>query len=295
MKKIDKREILDMGKLYCYDDEIIKWTCGDNLYCLHIQHDDVADNNPRWWDDHDSVMACFHPRYRLGDKVDASTAEEFWNNLVYKYCSDEEIINALIDMKLEESCVVIDNDNSSIEETRYEICCREDQANPWYSNLKYNEIVTYVRGDFSIRDCQILLDKHIAWLPLRLHNHSSLSMDCDTRFRGSWDDSNVGWIVTAITDGSDNTKNEAERIMRDEVKTYSDYLSGENYGYTLYREEHGEWKEIDRAFGFIGSDVFENGIVYSVGCSLEKALKEYRYRIGCAEKVVTVTCNFDKC
>jgi hypothetical protein len=284
-----------MGKLYCYDDEIIKWTCGDNLYCLHIQHDDVADNNPRWWDDHDSVMACFHPRYRLGDKVDASTAEEFWNNLVYKYCSDEEIINALIDMKLEESCVVIDNDNSSIEETRYEICCREDQANPWYSNLKYNEIVTYVRGDFSIRDCQILLDKHIAWLPLRLHNHSGLSMDCDTRFRGSWDDSNVGWIVTAITDGSDNTKNEAERIMRDEVKTYSDYLSGENYGYTLYREEHGEWKEIDRAFGFIGSDVFENGIVYSVGCSLEKALKEYRYRIGCAEKVVTVTCNFDKC
>ena len=284
-----------MGKLYCYDDEIIKWTCGDNLYCLHIQHDDVADNNPRWWDDHDSVMACFHPRYRLGDKVDASTAEEFWNNLVYKYCSDEEIINALIDMKLEESCVVIDNDNSSIEETRYEICCREDQANPWYSNLKYNEIVTYVRGDFSIRDCQILLDKHIAWLPLRLHNHSGLSMDCDTRFRGSWDDSNVGWIVTAITDGSDNTKNEAERIMRDEVKTYSDYLSGENYGYTLYREEHGEWKEIDRAFGFIGSDVFENGIVYSVGCSLEKALKEYRYRISCAEKVVTVTCNFDKC
>ena len=284
-----------MGKLYCYDDEIIKWTCGDNLYCLHIQHDDVADNNPRWWDDHDSVMACFHPRYRLGDKVDASTAEEFWNNLVYKYCSDEEIINALIDMKLEESCVVIDNDNSSIEETRYEICCREDQANPWYSNLKYNEIVTYVRGDFSIRDCQILLDKHIAWLPLRLHNHSGLSMDCDTQFRGSWDDSNVGWIVTAITDGSDNTKNEAERIMRDEVKTYSDYLSGENYGYTLYREEHGEWKEIDRAFGFIGSDVFENGIVYSVGCSLEKALKEYRYRIGCAEKVVTVTCNFDKC
>lgn len=284
-----------MGKLYCYDDEIIKWTCGDNLYCLHIQYDDVADNNPRWWDDHDSVMACFHPRYRLGDKVDASTAEEFWNNLVYKYCSDEEIINALIDMKLEESCVVIDNDNSSIEETRYEICCREDQANPWYSNLKYNEIVTYVRGDFSIRDCQILLDKHIAWLPLRLHNHSGLSMDCDTRFRGSWDDSNVGWIVTAITDGSDNTKNEAERIMRDEVKTYSDYLSGENYGYTLYREEHGEWKEIDRAFGFIGSDVFENGIVYSVGCSLEKALKEYRYRIGCAEKVVTVTCNFDKC
>jgi hypothetical protein len=89
IKKIDKREILDMEKLYCYDNEIIKWTYGDNLYCLHIQHDDVADNNPRWWDDHDSVMACFHPRYRLGDKVDASTPEEFWNDLVYEYCTDD--------------------------------------------------------------------------------------------------------------------------------------------------------------------------------------------------------------
>lgn len=74
-----------MEKLYCYDNEIIKWTYGDNLYCLHIQHDDIADNNPRWWDDHDSVMACFHSRYRLGDKIDASTAEEFWNDLVYEY------------------------------------------------------------------------------------------------------------------------------------------------------------------------------------------------------------------
>jgi len=159
--------------------------------------------------------------------------------------------------------------------------------------LKYNEIITYVRGDFSIKDCQILLEKHIAWLPLWLHDHSGLSMDCDTRFRGSWDDSNVGWIVIAITDGSDETKNEAERIMRDEVEIYSDYLSGENYGYTLYREEHGEWKEIDRAFGFIGTDVFENGIAYSAGCGLETALKEDRCNIGEAEKVVTVTYNFD--
>ena len=151
-------------------------------------------------------MACFHSRYNLGDKIDAKTPEEFWNNLVCKYCSDEEIINALIDMNLEESCVVIDNDNSSIEETRYAICCREDQANPWYTNLKYNEIATYARGDFSIRDCQILLDKYIAWLPLWLHDHSGLSMDCDTRFRDLWDDGKVGWIVTAISDGSDNTK-----------------------------------------------------------------------------------------
>lgn len=95
-----------MKNLYCYDNEIIKWIYGDNLYCLHIQHDDEADNNPRWWDDHDSTMACFHSRYNLGDKIDEKTPEEFWNDLVYKYCSDEEILDALLNMKLEDTCVV---------------------------------------------------------------------------------------------------------------------------------------------------------------------------------------------
>jgi hypothetical protein len=292
IKKIDKREILDMEKLYCYDNEIIKWTYGDNLYCLHIQHDDVADNNPRWWDDHDSVMACFHPRYRLGDKVDASTPEEFWNNLVYEMCEPEEIINALINKKT----IDVIAEKSIRDDTYYLSVLTDDgEYTHFCQGLKENEIPVYAEGELSIKDCQILLDTYIVWLPLWLHDHSSLSMDCDTRFRGSWDDSNVGWIVTKVPSGSDVYKTEAERIMRDEVKTYSDYLSGENYGYTLYKEEHGEWKEIDRAFGFIGSDVLENGITYSAGCGLEKALKEDRCRIGDAEKVVTITYNFDKC
>lgn len=290
-----------MEKLYCYDNEIIKWTYGDNLYCLHIQHDDIADNNPRWWDDHDSVMACFHSRYHLGDKIDASTAEEFWNNMVYKMCRFGEVLDALENMKLEDTCAQRYQDMET-DEYYYGLFMIDDSTGEKISGdaiadgfNNENEMLAYVYGELSIRDCQILLNDYIVWLPLWLHDHSGLSMDCDTRFRGSWDDSNVGWIVTAITDCSDNTKNEAERIMRDEVKTYSDYLSGENYGYTLYREEHGEWKEIDRAFGFIGSDVFENGITYSVGCGLETALKEDRCRIGDAEKVVTVTYNFDKC
>jgi hypothetical protein len=281
-----------MEKLYCYDNEIIKWTYGDNLYCLHIQHDDIADNNPRWLDDHDSVMACFHPRYHLGDKVNASTAEEFWNNLVYEMCEPEEIINALINKKT----IDVIAEKSIRDDTYYLSVLTDDgEYTHFCQGLKENEIPVYAEGELSIKDCQILLDMYVAWLPLWLHDHSSLSMDCDTRFRGSWDDSNVGWIVTKVPSGSDVYKTEAERIMRDEVKTYSDYLSGENYGYTLYKEEHGEWKEIDKAFGFIGSDVFENGITYSAGCGLEKALKEDRCRIGDAEKVVTVTYNFDKC
>lgn len=288
-----------MEKLYCYDNEIIKWTYGDNLYCLHIQHDDIADNNPRWWDDHDSVMACFHPRYHLGDKIDARTPEEFWNNMVYEYCSAEEVIDALKNMELKDACAqVCEGKDIEYDEHPYGLFVIDDStgekiiSDTIAEDLSEDEIFVYANGELSIRDCQILLEGYVVWLPLYLIDHSSLTMHCGESYCDSWDTSAIGWIVTECSNGSED---ELEQIMRDEVKTYSDYLSGENYGYTLYREEHGEWKEIDRAFGFIGSDVFENGIAYSAGCGLEKALKEDQCRIGDAEKVVTVTYNFDKC
>ncbi len=290
-----------MKNLYCYDNEIIKWIYGDNLYCLHIQYDDEADNNPRWWDDHDSVMACFHPRYCLGDKIDAITPEEFWNDMVGDMCRPGEVLDALENMKLEDTCAERYQDMET-DEYYYGLFTIDDSTGEKISGdtiadgfNNENEMLAYVYGDLSIRDCQILLNDYIVWLPLWLHDHSGLSMDCDTRFRDMWDDSNVGWIITAIPDGSDSSKNAAEQIMRDEVKTYSDYLSGENYRYTLYQDVHGEWKEIDTAGGFIGCDVLQNGIAYSAGNGIESALLNDDCRIGDAEKVVTVTWNFDKC
>lgn len=43
-----------MGKLYCYDDEIIKWTCRRQPVLLtYSARQDVADNKTLvWLDDH---------------------------------------------------------------------------------------------------------------------------------------------------------------------------------------------------------------------------------------------------
>lgn len=285
-----------MTSLYCYDNVTIKWVNKDELYCLHIQYDDSGDDNPRWWDDHDSVMACFHPRYRLGDKIDARTPEEFWNNMVYEYCSAEEIIDALKNMRLEDTCAQVCKDmDVEYDERPYGIFEINNSngkkmiGDSIAEGLSEDEIFVYANGELSVRDCQTLLEGYIAWLPLYLIDHSSLTMHCGEIYCDSWDTSAVGWIVTEYSNGSED---ELEQIMRDEVQTYSDYLSGENYRYTLYKDDRGEWKEIDDAGGFIGSNILQNGIAYSAGHGIEKALKDDTCRIGDAKKVVTVNWEF---
>lgn len=87
--------------LYCYDNETIKWENDGVNYCLHIWADNGEECNPRDCD-HDSIMACFYGRYRLGDAIDSNTPEEFWNNLVWKYCDDKEVLDALVN----KSCLI---------------------------------------------------------------------------------------------------------------------------------------------------------------------------------------------
>lgn len=288
--------------LRCYDDETIKWKNDGADYCLHIQHDDTGDNNPRYWDDHDSVMACFHPRYRLGDKIDATKPEEFWNNMVYEHCSAEEIIDALKNMKLKDTCARVCEDmNIEYDEHPYgifEINNFNGKKIIGDSIAKYlseDEIFVYANGELSIRDCQILLEGYVVWLPLYLIDHSSLTMHCGESYCDSWDTSAIGWIVTECSNGSED---ELEQIMRDEVKTYSDYISGENYCYTLYEKSHDDedpfddWVEIDSCGGFIGDDVIENGIAYNAGNGLEKSIESEKYEIGTAKKIATVSWEF---
>lgn len=298
-----------MKNLYCYDNETIKWENGGINYCLHIWADNDGECNPRDYE-HDSIMAYFHSRYRLGDEIDASTVEEFWNNLVYKYCSDEEILDALFNMKLEDTCVVVDENYS--DEKRYAICGigtlfgEKVSEDPMYVGLKYNEIITYVTDEFSIRDCMMLLEKRAVWLPLWTYEHSGITMSCGVRkypYNDMFDSSYVGWIVTVLSDFNEKNKAIAEKNMELEVEAYNNYLTGEVYGYTLYEqdgfveddvEESAEpnWAEIDSCGGFLGDDPVQNGIAYNAGNGLEEAIKNNKYEQGEAKNVVTTSWRF---
>ena len=73
-----------MKPIYISDNDYFRWQYNGNEYVLHIQQDSDPED-PRTLYDHDTLMACFHPRYRLGDTIDQREPEAFWQGLVRKY------------------------------------------------------------------------------------------------------------------------------------------------------------------------------------------------------------------
>lgn len=110
--------------------------------------------------------------------------------------------------------------------------------------------------------------KHIAVeLPVYMIDHSGIALS--TRDYGDpWDSGQVG-IIYVTRDaivreyGACNaeTKALAADVLRGEVATYSQYLAGDVWGYTL--EEDG--KIVDSCWGFYGSDPHTNGMLDYVG------------------------------
>ena len=77
-----------MKPIYISDNDYFRWQYNGNEYVLHIQQDSYPED-PRTLYDHDTLMACFHPRYRLGDTIDQREPEAFWQELVHRYVPTE--------------------------------------------------------------------------------------------------------------------------------------------------------------------------------------------------------------
>ena len=283
-----------MSKVMCYDNETIKWNHNGVNYCLHIKQENDACFDPRP-EEHDSIMACFGDYRNYGDRKDEDTEEDFWNNLVWNHCDDDEIFNSLINGTLPTTRAKKDEDDTyHISSLTY-----DGEWIPFCWGLNENEVITYAKDDFSIADCMKLMESHAVWLPLYIYDHSGVSMSCGIRTypcNDRWDSSQCGWIITVTSD-----KEQALKQMIAEVNEYDNYLQGYVYWYTLYREGNGTkiydevtdgWTEIDSCGGFIGDDIIENGMTYNVGNGIEEAIKNENYTTGTAKKTVVVKWEF---
>ncbi len=82
-------------------------------------------------------------------------------------------------------------------------------------------------------------------------------------FSCPWDSCQIGFIY--ITKEKIREEYSVKRITKDiiervtkylesEIKTYSQYLNGEVYGYRVFKVENGEEEELDSCWGFYGED-----------------------------------------
>ena len=86
--------------LNVYDNGTVKWKHDGKLYCLHVQMDESPLDPRSDFDNPVTVMACFHRNYSLGDNVEESKPELFWQRLVRENVPESEIISAAESGKL---------------------------------------------------------------------------------------------------------------------------------------------------------------------------------------------------
>ena len=264
-----------MKPIYISDNDYFRWQYNGNEYVLHIQQDSDSED-PRTLYDHDTLMACFHPRYRLGDTIYQTEPEAFWQGLVRKYVPEATLFNKA---------------NAKPDEIpdRY---TWEDNDGTVYGNLTSWKVCLYYVEDLTIPQCQSLLYTYLVSLPLWLYDHGGITIGCGDLvypYDDRWDSGLVGWIVYArqAEDGENWCENAYARMLA-EVEEYDQYLQHEVYGFTLYKNR----EEIDSCWGYYGGDLAKNGILDNCP-GLTEALASDSYTTGQARKETTVTYYFD--
>ena len=193
--------------------------------------------SPRDWDNL-GTMVCFHKRRSLGEKHNFDDSEAFLYSLL------PEAV-----------------------QTRLEKRAEREHAAAW-DKLK---AAGYSYGsDASLRASREIdvdhrarllaeAEKHAVILPLYLYDHSGITVST-APFGCPWDSGQVGYVYASLDDirkefsckrVTAKHRAQAEKTLRQEVKTYDQYLTGDVYGYVV-ADENGD--ESDSCWGFFGLD-----------------------------------------
>ncbi len=229
-------------------------------YLLKISLDEYAPN-PRETDDNLGNMVCWHRHYRLGDAHSYEDPGDFLQELVEKNVSDAELIRKarageIQGVKLE---YVRAEKIWSVES--YDAVSRKWIR--WYGfdrpfSRCESQIAEAIRSEMSNQALLKLAGQKCCILPVYLFDHSGLHISTQDLTKwpdGRWDAGQVGWvyadrkaILAAYGKCGPEEMKRAEKALTSEVELYDKYLSGECYGFQLYKD--GE--EMDSCWGFLG-------------------------------------------
>lgn len=200
-------------------------------YTIQIIRDESPEDPRRDWDPF-GHMICFHRRYDLGDKHNYLDPDDF-----------------LFDIS------------------------------------EWNEEKD---GEFTAVKAQEKINKGNVMLPLFLYDHSGITMSTSP-FSCRWDSGQVGWIYASkneicenwgVPDWNDMVKNSegemltakeyAKVLLKGEVETYDEFLTGEVYGFKVI-DPDGE--KIHSCWGFFG-DPEESGLLDDANSHIEYDIEE---------------------
>lgn len=175
------------------------------------------------------------------------------------------------------------NSNKETEEQLAELCRKYGRTDEEIDNMLFNEEVQF-----------LLEQDDICGLPLYITDHSGISMQT-YRF-DAWDSSFVGLIFveknfylaqTCLKD-EENWKAKAKKTLESEIETYSDFLEGNVYQWTLYEptvviRQSMDGKELSREIDEEGEMVDLMGGFYNP--TLEDVEQYFDFEIAEIEQI----------
>ena len=238
--------------------------------------------SPREWDNI-TIMACWHSRYRLGDSIRDKEPEDFWRRLVRENMPESEVyamaeaglLNGIRIEKHEDDPELVDIYETVRWLTVIGKC--EPKESLGHKGVNKDYAICYLLDDLTIQHCMTLLDGYAEWMPLRLYDHSGLTISCGSKsgqYANRWDSGCVGWIVAlkktvmaetveyVLDENGERIREEhkqegypptwgyktrpltdatwrkrAAEVMQDDVKIYDQHLAGDVFGFTLYEAD----------------------------------------------------------
>lgn len=288
--------------------EYVRWTLnnGNSAYALLAASDDYTEANPRKENDNVAVFVCDHDEYRLGDEFNETDLPAKLDRLVRDNLDFKDIFSVVLAGKVPGIRVKSDGEgawniyeNYAIETPIGSSDYTEELV---YEGVMAEQVYECICDDLGVAHFVAILAAFAVVKPLFLYDHSGLSIKAGPP-TDTWDPSDVGMAVafkqTIIKEwgpmeGDDAWRQKAEEVIDSEVETYDLYLSGAVYAYTLYQVDADGIPEeaVGCWYGFLGSDIAQNGIVDIVEdeapeAGLRAAIAEDRIEMGHASYEVT--------
>ena len=238
-------------------------------YTLFILDDDIPES-PREGGGCFGKMVCWHRRYNLGDEHDYSEPRDFLRGKLFDYYASspefgygKPVYDYIKQGRAKEAKLEY---NRSTREWELLENQHWDSNSDWYASSAYS---ASLKGkdvpDWFLDDCLSALRmselielmqgmENMAILPLYLYDHSGITMNT-AGFSCPWDSGQVGWIYADANmikeeygEVTPKTVSKAKELLEGEVKSYDYYLTGQCYGFKLFKGD----AEIDSCWGFIG-------------------------------------------
>jgi hypothetical protein len=156
-------------------------------------------------------------------------------------------------------------------------------------DMKYGGL----KGNIDFKELEQVLIKEqnaVIILPLELYDHSGITMKVFTGSRTCrFDSSIVGYTYVTKEQvikeyGKLNKKNleKAEKLLRTEIETYDNYLTGQVYGFQITDNEEND---IESCYGFYGYDSIK-GMITECKKTIDYTIKEKKEKADYEAKLI---------